>query len=195
MREPAATRDDLSGHSEEAEEAGERRRGWLPFLAMTAAACLLAASGAVWLFWDDLMYPVGDPRACEGSDTALPGVIAPGGVELPPDASQVRYHTHEGRAVVSFVSEQVPDFLLRAGLVPDTAPPILDRSHGTAYGLGDDERELPEGLCGEGVRGPAWILSGPGTGDVLLEISPDDRYALRTPTRVQVTFRLGTAGG
>ncbi|MFJ8662266.1 hypothetical protein [Streptomyces sp. NPDC093795] len=38
-------------------------------------------------------------------------------------------------------------------------------------------------------------LRGSESGAVLVESSPADHYALRTPTRVQVTFRLVAAGG
>ncbi|MFF5767688.1 hypothetical protein ACFY8F_34840 [Streptomyces tanashiensis] len=177
-------------------ETGERRHHrWLPFLGLMTAACLLVAGSLTWLFWDDLMYPLGDPRACAGSDAALPRDIVAGGVSLPSDASEVRYYTHEGQAVVSFVSSQVPDYLLRAKLIPDVAPPVLDRNHGDAYGLGADDRDLPEGLCGEGLRGPAWSFWGPGSGSVLVERSPSADYELRTRPRVQVFFPWATANG
>ncbi|MEV6332756.1 hypothetical protein [Streptomyces sp. NPDC051909] len=178
-------------------EAEPRRRGWRPFLAAIAAACVVAAGGLGWLFWDDMMYPVGDPRACPGSDTALPGVITAAGADLPSDASEVRYYTHEGQVVVWFVSDQVPDYLVRAKLIPDTAPPLLDDERGGKYGIGDGEPEPTEGLCGEPVRGPLWLLGAPGAsgGSVLVECSTGDRSTLRTPTRVQVTFRLPAVDG
>jgi hypothetical protein len=204
MDEPAEDHGDLDGHRGD-HAAGPRSRKWRPFLALGTAACVLVASELTWLFWDDLMHPVGDPRACAGSDTALPGVITAGGTRLPSDATQVRYYTHEGQAVVSFVSDRMPGYLVRTHLIPDTAPPLLDREHGSAYGLGPDDSDLPEGLCGEGIRGPAWTfdlpvppgmagLPGvPSPGTVLVEGSPDDNFALRTPARVQVTFPLVTA--
>ncbi|MEU3077655.1 hypothetical protein [Streptomyces laurentii] len=202
--EPAEDQDDLEGHRGDT-TAEPQSRKWRPFLALGTAACVLVASELTWLFWDDLMYPLGDPRACAGSDTALPDVIVAGGARLPSDATQVRYYTYEGQAVVSFVSDQVPGYLVRAHLIPDTAPPVLDREHGSAYGLGPDDSDLPEGLCGEGIRGPAWIfdlpmppdtagLPGvPSPGTVLVEVSADGHDALRTPARVQLTFPLVTA--
>lgn len=170
-----------------------RRRSWLSCLGIIGAACVLIGSGLTWLFWDDIFYPFGDPRACAGSDTALPAVITTGGVELPDDASEVRYYTHDGQATVSFVSDQVLNYLMRGQVIVDTVPPLFDGNHKAQVAVEAGQTELPEGLCGEGVRGPAWDLFGNG-GEVIVEHSPYDFDTVRTPARVQVTFGIPMAG-
>ncbi|MFJ6014774.1 hypothetical protein [Streptomyces sp. NPDC092952] len=154
---------------------------------MTVLAVVLVAGGVTRLFWDDLMYPFGDPRACDGSDVALPAAIKAGGALLPRDATDVRYYTHEGKAVVSFVSDQVPDYLVRTGSIPDTDSLFADESV-VKYGMAPGDTELPKGLCGAGLRAPAWYGGAPSAETILVERSPLGSETLRSPARVQVTF-------
>jgi hypothetical protein len=100
----------------------------------------------VWLFQDELFKPFGDARACEGSTTELPQVISAGGVPLPADASDVHYATREGTAQVSFLSDRMPDYLHRAGLLPQDAKPFAEQ-YGGAYGLATDEGDSPRGCA------------------------------------------------
>ncbi|MDH6228879.1 hypothetical protein M2169_005849 [Streptomyces sp. MJP52] len=165
-------------------KAPRRRRSCL-FVAVFAV--LVAAGGVTGLFWDDLTHPFGDPRACDGSEVALPAAIEAGGAMLPQDATDVRYYTHDGKAIVSFVSDQVPDYLVRAGLIPDTDSLFADRDV-VKYAMNPGDTELPEGLCGEGLRAPAWS-STPRYGTILVERAPSGAEELRSPARVQVTFR------
>ncbi|KOU63944.1 hypothetical protein ADK57_20440 [Streptomyces sp. MMG1533] len=162
-------------------------------LAVGVAFLALSAGGLVWLFQDELFHPFGDARACEGSDTSLPKVISAGGTPLPADASEIHYATDDGTAQVSFLTSRLPDYLHRAGLVPDGAP-LLDERYGSAYALGTDETELPKGLCGPALRGPAWSYlatgSGPGV-NVLVERSPIGTDGFRDPARVMVSFDVG----
>ncbi|MEV8456109.1 hypothetical protein AB0467_15900 [Streptomyces sp. NPDC052095] len=160
---------------------------WRSCFLVTVLAVLLVAGGVTRLFWDDLVYPFGDPRACNGSDAALPAAIEVGGALLPQDATDVRYYTHEGKAVVSFVSDQVPDYLVRTGSVPDTDSLFADGSV-VKYGMAPGDTELPKGLCGEGLRAPVWYGGAPSAESILVERSPLGFETLRSPARVQVTF-------
>ncbi|MFG2310538.1 hypothetical protein ACGFS9_17965 [Streptomyces sp. NPDC048566] len=175
------------------EQPGTGRTGhrrWPARAGVTAGVLALLAGGTVWLLRDEVFRPFGDPRACAGSTTALPKVIEAGGVPLPADASDVRYVTGEGTARVSFLTDRLPDFLHRAGLVPQDARP-LDGRHGSAYALGTDETERPAGLCGPALRGPAWsyLTTGPGPAvDILVERSPFAPDAFRSPARVSAAF-------
>ncbi|MEU1536105.1 hypothetical protein [Streptomyces fagopyri] len=170
-----------------------RRR--LSCLAVVVAVLAPVAGGLVWLFQDELFHPFGDPRACDGSDSRLPKVISPGGVPIPADASDIHYATENGSARVSFLSSDVPDYLHRVGLVPE-GEPLFDEAYGSAYGLGSDESELPEGLCGPALRGPAWTYAGRGQGpavNVLVERSPIGSDTFRTPARVIALFDVRRA--
>ncbi|MFB6988339.1 hypothetical protein [Streptomyces sp. NPDC056304] len=161
-------------------------------LSCLAAVFALGAGSLVWLFRDELFHPFGDARACEGSDTMLPKVISAGGVPIPADASDIHYVTENGSAQVSFLSNQMPDYLHRAGLVPE-GESLFDKNYGAAYGLGQDDGELPEGLCGPALKGPAWsyYVTGPGPGvDILVERSPIAYDTFRAPARVIATFDI-----
>jgi hypothetical protein len=150
------------------------------------------AGGVVWLFQDELFHPFGDGRACAGSDLQLPAVIRAGGASIPADASDIHYFTRNGSAKVTFKSGQIPDYLHRAGILPDDKP-LFDREYGTKA-VADDEIELPSGLCGSPLRGPAWIYhSASATGsnvNVMVERSPlaDDYF--RFPAHVVVTYNI-----
>lgn len=173
--------------------AARRRR--LSCLAVVVAAFVSVGGGVVWLFQDELFHPFGDPRACDGSDTSLPNVISAGGAPLPTDASEIHYATDKGTAQVSFRTSQLPDYLHRTGLVPE-GEPLLDERYGDKYALGADETELPKGLCGPALRGPAWsyFATGAGAGpgaNVLVERSPIGADDFRDPARVIVTFDVG----
>lgn len=174
----------------EAGRGGGRR--WPLHTGIAVVVLGLLAGTVVWLFQDELFKPFGDARACEGSTTALPKVISAGGVRLPADASDVHYSTREDTAQVSFVSDRMPDYLRRAGLLPQDAKPF-DEQYGSAYALGQDEGERPHGLCGPALKGPAWsyIRSGPGAGvNILIERSPIALDTFRSPARAIVTFDL-----
>ncbi|MFJ8006946.1 hypothetical protein [Streptomyces fagopyri] len=180
------------------ESVGETVRGSSPMkrrlsrLAVVVAVLGLVAAGLVWLFQDELFHPFGDTRACDGSDSRLPKVISAGGVPIPADASDIHYVTENGSARVSFLSGDVPDYLHRVGLVPE-GESLFDETYGSAYGLGSDESELPEGLCGPALRGPAWTYVGRGQGpaiNVLVERSPIASDTLRTPARVIALFDI-----
>ena len=152
-------------------------------LGIAALVLAVPAGGIIWLFQDELFSPFGDPRACEGSDVQLPGVIGAG---LPADASDVHYFTHDGRSHVSFVSGRMPEYLHRAGLVPDGESPLAGQDGG-AYALGEGETELPKGLCGTGVRGPVASYTGTAV-TVLIERSPFTDERFRNPARALVTY-------
>ncbi|MER6978217.1 hypothetical protein [Streptomyces carpinensis] len=165
-----------------------RRR--LSCLAVLVAVLAGGTGGFLWLFQDELFHPFGDARACEGSDARLPDVISAGGVPIPADASDIHYVTENGSARVSFLSSQMPDYLHRAGLVPE-GKPLLE--YDEKYALGDGESELPEGLCGPAVTGPVWSheLAGPRPGgSILVERSSVVPGALRAPARVIATFNI-----
>ncbi|WP_151770214.1 hypothetical protein [Streptomyces abyssomicinicus] len=110
-----------------------------------------------------------------------------GGATLPQDATDVRYHTHDGEAVVSFVGDRMPDHLVRAGLIPDRHALFTERDV-VKYAMPPGTTELPQGLCGEGLRAPAWSGTTP-DGMVLVGRAPSGAEELRRPARVQVTFR------
>ncbi|MFE0629884.1 hypothetical protein ACFW3D_23325 [Streptomyces sp. NPDC058864] len=152
----------------------------------------LMAGGLVWLFRDELFHPFGDARACEGSDTQLPGVIRAGGARIPASASDIHYFTRNGSAEVTFVSNQIPDYLHSAGILPD-GKPLFDEKYGSK-GVADDEIELPEGLCGSPLRGPVWMYHSTSTTgssvDVMVEVSPAFRDEFRFPARTVVTYSL-----
>ncbi|MDT9690188.1 hypothetical protein Q5762_17945 [Streptomyces sp. P9(2023)] len=170
------------------ERRGSRSRRGLRRLAIAVLVLTVPVGGLVRLFQDELFSPFGDARACEGSERALPAVIAPGGVALPDDASDVHHVTRKGRAEVSFLSSRIPDYLHRTGILPPGAP-LFDRKHGDHYALGDGEPELPVGLCGSPLRGPAWYYTN-ATVSVLVERSTlaPDRFP--SPARAVVTYPL-----
>ncbi|MEU8795067.1 hypothetical protein [Streptomyces sp. NPDC048643] len=174
----------------DAGSGGVRRRP--VYAGVVVVVLALPAGGIVWLFQDELFSPFGDARACEGSTAELPKVISAGGVPLPADASDVHYATLEGTAQVSFLSDRMPDYLHRAGLLPQDAKPF-DEQYGSAYALATDEGELPEGLCGPALKGPVWsyISRGPGSGvNVLVERSPVASDRFRSPARAVGTFDI-----
>ncbi|WP_225860356.1 hypothetical protein [Streptomyces triticiradicis] len=164
----------------------------LPYLGVAVVVLAVLTGGIVWLFQDDLFPPFGDVRACEGSDLRLPDVISAGGASIPAMASDVHYFTRNGRAEVTFVSDQVEDYLRRTGALPDGRP-LFDEKYGTKA-VADDEIGLPDGLCGSSLRGPAWIYhftSTTGSGvDVMVERSPADNESFRFPARAVVTYSL-----
>ncbi|MEU1214285.1 hypothetical protein ACFYSH_23510 [Streptomyces sp. NPDC005791] len=162
-----------------------RRRRVLSRLGIAALVLAVPAGGIVWLFQDELFHPFGDPQACAGSDVQLSGGF---GAALPADASDVHYFTHDGRAQVSFLSGRMPDYLHRAGLVPAGEPPLAGQDGG-AYALGEGETELPQGLCGSGVRGPVASYTGTAV-TVLVERSPFTADRFRNPARAIVTYTL-----
>nr|WTB31037.1 hypothetical protein OG781_17490 [Streptomyces sp. NBC_00830] len=90
------------------------------------------------------------------------------------------------------MSNQVPDYLHRAGILPDGRP-LFDEKYGTK-GVADDEIALPDGLCGSSLRGLVWIYhSTSATGssvNVMVERSPTVNDYLRFPTRTVVTYNL-----
>lgn len=169
-------------------------RPWRMLSCLGVVVIVLAAlvGGSVWLFQDELFHPFGDVRACEGSEVQLPGVIRAGGASIPAGASEVHYFTGNGSAQVTFVSNQMPDYLYRAGILPD-GNPLFDEKYGTK-GVANDEIELPDGLCGSTLRGPVWIYdsrSATGSGvTVMVERSPTADDSLRFPTRAVVTYNL-----
>lgn len=174
-------------------DSGGGLRRLLSCLGVITLVLAMLAGGIIWLFRDELFHPFGDVRACQGSDVQLPGVIDTGSATIPADASDIHYFTRNGSAQVSFLSGRIPDYLHRAGLVPD-GKPLFDEAYGSAYGLGDDETELPDGLCGSPLRGPAWSYQSTGdTGrgvNVLVERSPTINDSFRTPARAVVTFGI-----
>jgi hypothetical protein len=194
MSDRTADTDEYVAETEAEEEAPEPSgRGRSRFL-MAVFALLVAAGGVSALFWNDLMHPFGDPRACDGSEAALPAVIMVGGAALPQDATDVRYYTHDGEAVVSFTSDRMPAYLVRAGAIPDTDSLFADRE-AIKYAMPPGTTELPEGLCGEGLRAPAWSGHIPPTGNVLVERAPSGAEELRSPARVHLRFRYADTVG
>ncbi|MEU9999086.1 hypothetical protein [Streptomyces sp. NPDC050848] len=173
---------------EEAGPADARPRRRPVRLGILALVIAVPVGGLVWLFQDELFEPFGDVRACDGSETPLPAVIAPGGAALPDDASDVHYVTRKGRAQVSFLSSRIPDYLHRAGLLADDGPLVGGRN-GTKYGLGDGEPELPQGLCGSPLRGPLWSYANDSV-DVLVERSTVAPDRFPSPARALVTYTL-----
>ncbi|MER5756134.1 hypothetical protein [Streptomyces sp. NPDC002088] len=170
--------------------SGAGLRRLLSCLGIVVLVLAALAGGIVWLFRDELFHPFGDVRACEGSDLQLPGVINAGGASIPADASDIHYFTRNGSAEVSFLSSQIPDYLHRAGVIPDDKL-LFDENYGTKA-VADDEIELPDGLCGSPLRGPAWIYhptgtTGPGV-NVMVERSPMVNDFFRSPARAVVTY-------
>lgn len=178
-------RDDAPGSGEP--DDGPRPRRLLRRLAITVLVLAVPVGGLVWLFQDDLFHPFGDPRACEGSDAPLSGAFGAGGAPLPGDASDVHYYTQNGHTELSFVSSRIPGFLHTAGFVPDDASPF-DESYGDDhFALGEDDTELPRGLCGTGVRGPV-LTYGSAAASIMVERSPFTTDRFRAPARVIVTY-------
>lgn len=180
------------GDADREDSTGRRR---LPGAAVVVAGLAflgVMAGGLFWLFHDELSHPFGDTRACEGSDSALTGKISPGGVPIPADATDVHYITQDGFAEVSFLSGQMPDYLHRAGLVPE-GEPLFDENYGSAYAWGEGGGEMPDGLCGPTLRGPVWSYHGTGSGtgvSILIERIPAGT-TLRAPARVIASFDFG----
>ncbi|WCN05105.1 hypothetical protein [Streptomyces sp. M92] len=164
----------------------------LSCLGIVVLVLAVLVGGIVWLFQDALFHPFGDARACKGSDVQLPGVIRAGGASIPAGASDVHYFTRNGSAEVTFVSRQIPDYLHRAGILPD-GERLFDEEYGTKA-VADDEIEPPGGLCGSPLRGPVWIYhSTSATGssvNVMVERSPAANDSFRFPARAVVTYNL-----
>ncbi|MFJ8196920.1 hypothetical protein [Streptomyces sp. NPDC096152] len=180
--------DDVSGTPDSG--AGLRRR--VSCLGLVALVLAVLAGGVVWLFRDDFFDPFGDERACAGSEVQLPGVIRVDGAPIPAGASDVRYFTRTGSAEVTFVSGQIPDFLNRAGILPE-GKQLFDEEYGTK-GVAEDEIELPDGLCGSSLRGPVWTYHSTSvTGssvNVMVERSPTVDDGFRFPARAVVTYSI-----
>ncbi|MEV4430909.1 hypothetical protein AB0K23_37315 [Streptomyces sp. NPDC049602] len=178
----------MAAHQEEEVGPTTRHRRWPAPLGFAALVLAVPAGGLLWLFQDELFHPFGDVRACEGSQRPLPAVITTGDAALPEDASDIHYVTGERRVLVSFLSNRIPDYLHRASLLPHDAP-LFDKRYGAAYGLGDGEPDLPAGLCGSPLRGPAWSYANSSV-DVLVERSTlaPDRFP--SPARAVVTYSL-----
>ncbi|WP_416965370.1 hypothetical protein [Streptomyces sp. Agncl-13] len=171
--------------------AGRRRVPvWLGIGVVVLAA---VGGGGTWLLRDELFHPLGDARACDGSDLRLPGVIDAGGATLPADASDIHYLTRNGSVEVTFLSRRTPDYLRRAGILPE-GKALFDQKYGTKGEAGnvDDEIALPDGLCGTSLRLPVWeyhSTAADGTSvDVTVERSTLFQDALRSPARAVVTF-------
>ncbi|MER7812870.1 hypothetical protein [Streptomyces sp900116325] len=175
-----------------APDSGSRPWRVLSCLGVVLIVLAVLVGGTVWLFQDELFHPFGDVRACEGSEVQLPGVIRAGGASIPAGASEVHYFTGNGSAQVTFVSNQMADYLYRARILPDDKP-LFDEKYG-AKGVANDEIELPDGLCGASLRGPVWIYqstSATGSGvNVMVERSPTANDSFRFPTRAVVTYNL-----
>ncbi|MBW8798346.1 MAG: hypothetical protein JF597_33650 [Streptomyces sp.] len=154
--------------------------------ALALAGC---AAGAVWLFRDDLPHPLGDERACAGSEQRLPGRILVHGTPVPADAADVHYFTRNGRAALSFRSGLLPDFLRGSGIVPPDAG-LFDERHG-GVGVAGEPYELPDGLCGPTLRSPLWYYDPAGGVRVTVERSPLYGDTLRFPARAVITYPLG----
>ncbi|MGW2013869.1 hypothetical protein [Streptomyces sp. NPDC001927] len=173
-------------HEDEAdtERPTPRRRSvrW----AIVALVVAVPVGGLVWLFQDALFSPFGDGRACEGSEAALPATIAPVGVPLPADASEVHYTVRKGRAHVSFLSKEIPEYLVRAGLLTP-GEPLIDERDDPKYALGAGEPELPHGVCGSPLYGPVWFY-GNGSVEVEVERSPVTPDRFPNPARAVVTY-------
>ncbi|MGW3158628.1 hypothetical protein [Streptomyces sp. NPDC001089] len=190
--EPGGASDTESAGGADHEGHVRRRRPGPAVVAVGLAFLAVVAGGVFWLFHDEWSHPFGDARACAGSDAALTGRIAPGGVPLPEDATDIHYLTRHGLAEVSFRSGRVPDYLHRVGLVPE-GEPLMDEDYGGAYGWADDGHDMPDGLCGPALKGPVWSYrgrgGGPGVG-VLVERAPGGT-TLRTPARVIASYDIG----
>ena len=159
---------------------------WLGVGAVVLAA---VGGGGAWLYRDELFHPFGDARACAGSDLRLPGVITAGGATIPTDASDVHYYTHNGSAQVTFTSGLIPDYLRRAGIVPE-GKELFDKKYGEPA-VDDDALALPDGLCGSSLRESAWayhFTAANGTGvAVTVEQSTLVPGAFRFPARAVVS--------
>ncbi|MGW1622344.1 hypothetical protein [Streptomyces sp. NPDC002172] len=176
-----------------AEESGARRQlgpgrraAALGIGALALAGC---AAGAVWLFRDDLPHPLGDERACAGSEQRLPDRILVHGTPIPSDAADVHYFTRNGRAALSFRSGLLPDYLRGAGIVPSGAD-LFDKRHGSV-GVAGEPYKLPDGLCGAALRSPVWYYHPEDGVRVTVERSPLYGDALRFPARAVITYSLG----
>ncbi|MEU9413732.1 hypothetical protein AB0E08_49760 [Streptomyces sp. NPDC048281] len=163
-----------------------RRAAALGIGALALAGC---ASGAVWLFRDDLPHPLGDDRACAGSEQRLPERILVHGTPIPSDAADVHYFTRNGRAVLSFRSGLLSDFLRGAGIVPAGAD-LFDKRHG-GVGVAGEPYKLPDGLCGPALQSPVWYYRPADGVRVTVERSPLYDDALRFPARAVLTYPLG----
>jgi hypothetical protein len=167
---------------------GRRRApAWLGIGVVVLAA---VGGGGFWLLRDELFHPFGDARACDGSDLRLPGVIDAGGASVPADAADVHYYTRNGSAQVTFTSRRIPDYLHRAGILPE-GKALFDEKYGTK-GVADDEIALPDGLCGTPLRDPVWTYHSTAANgtrvDVTVERSALFDEAFRSPARAVVTF-------
>ncbi|MFK0154502.1 hypothetical protein ACIQVK_20795 [Streptomyces sp. NPDC090493] len=163
-----------------------RRAAALGIGALALAGC---ASGAVWLFRDDLPHPLGDERACAGSEQRLPARILVHGTPIPSDAADVHYFTRNGRAALSFRSGLLPYYLRGAGIVP-TGADLFDKRHG-GVGVADEPYKLPDGLCGPTLQSPVWYYDATDGVRVTVERSPLYDDALRFPARAVITYPLG----
>ncbi|MFD4561264.1 hypothetical protein ACFWP5_44300, partial [Streptomyces sp. NPDC058469] len=109
---------------------------------------------------------------------------------IPADAADVHYHTRNGSALVTFTSRRIPDYLHRAGLLPEGTA-LFDKKYGEPA-VADDEIALPAGLCGSSLRGPAWeyhSTAANGTRvDVTVEESTLFHDAFRSPARAVVGY-------
>ncbi|MEU6195537.1 hypothetical protein [Streptomyces sp. NPDC047061] len=177
--------------SAEENGAGERPRPGRRSAALGIAGLALTgfAAGAVWLFRDDLPQPLGDRRACAGSEQRLPDRILVHGTPIPSDASDVHYFTRNGRAVLSFRSGLLPDYLRGAGIVAADAD-LFDESRGSV-GVAGEPYKLPDGLCGPGLQSPVWYYDSVDGVRVTVERSPLYDDVLRFPARAVVTYPLG----
>ncbi|MFI0967562.1 hypothetical protein ACH4S8_40205 [Streptomyces sp. NPDC021080] len=180
------------GDADREDSIGRRRLPSAAVVFVSLAFLGVVAGGLLWSFQDELFHPFGDARACEGSDSTLAEKISLGGVPIPADAVDVHYITQDGSAEVSFLSDQMPDYLHRAGLVPE-GEPLFDENYGSAYAWGEGGREMPDGLCGPALKGPVWSYQGrdPDTdADILIERAPAGT-TFRTPARVIASFDFG----
>ncbi|MFF7476008.1 hypothetical protein [Streptomyces sp. NPDC008092] len=171
--------------------AGERPRPGRRSAALGIAGLALTglAAGAVWLFRDDLPQPLGDERACAGSEQRLPDRILVGGTPIPSDASDVHYFTRNGRADLSFRSGLLSGYLRGAGILPAGAD-LFDERHGSV-GVAGEPYKLPDGLCGPTLQSPVWYYDVADGVRVTVERSPLYGDALRFPARTVITYPLG----
>lgn len=113
------------------------------------------------MFHDDLFDPFGDPRACSGSISPLPGSIAPDGIPIPSNATDIHYETQESGTSISFVttSDALLGYLRQTGLIPAGRGPS-DDSDGLGSALAAGPSWLPDGLCGDPLTDQMWEYSG-----------------------------------
>ncbi|MFF7900138.1 hypothetical protein ACIP4X_18440 [Streptomyces sp. NPDC088817] len=165
-------------------------RRLLSCLGVVVVVLAVVAGGIVWLLRDELLHPFGDDRACAGSDVKLPDVISAGGAPIPAGASDIHYLTRNGRAEVAFVSGRIPDYLHRAGILPESKP-LFDTKYGEKV---DDGIARPDDLCGAALREPLWVYhstNDDGVGvSVMVERSPTVGDAFRFPARAVVTYNF-----